>query len=146
MVLKKYSVRQVEWTEYGDVLRSIRHDVFVIEQNVPVELEWDGLDDTAIHVLATDNTDKPVGTGRLLRTGQIGRMAVLKEYRDQGIGGSILELLVNTAIEKGVDNLFLNSQVEAIGFYRRFGFMEQGDIFLEAGIEHKKMIIPVSRK
>ena len=141
--MQKFSIKQVEWTDNLDVLRGIRTVVFVEEQNVPQEEEWDGRDDTAIHVLAMTPDGKPVGTARLLDSGQIGRMAVLRDYRNHGIGGSMLNQLVKIAAENNIGNLFLNSQFDAIPFYKKFGFIEQGETFMEAGILHRKMILPV---
>ena len=135
-----YLVEPVAWQENLDILRSIRTDVFVVEQHVPIEEEWDGLDEEALHVLALTPDRKPVGTARLLASGQIGRMAVLAEYRKQGIGSAMLRRLLEIASDNNIDNLFLNAQVDAIEFYKRLGFIEQGEIFMEAGIKHRKMI------
>jgi len=139
--MENYTVKQVAWQDNLEKLRSIRTTVFVEEQNVSLEEEWDGRDEDAIHVLALSQDRKPIGTARLLKSGQIGRMAVLSEYRRLGIGGAMLRLLLEIAKKNNIDNLFLNAQVEAIGFYSRFGFVEQGETFMEAGIEHRKMIL-----
>ena len=79
--LQDFLVREANWSAESNVLSNIRRLVFIVEQNVPQEEEWDGKDDTAWHFLATDNEDVPVGTARLLPDGQIGRMAVLSEQR-----------------------------------------------------------------
>ena len=141
--MQNYTVEQVAWQDYLEILRAIRTVVFVEEQNVPQAEEWDGRDDQAIHVLAMTPDGKPVGTARLLDSGQIGRMAVLHEFRKHGIGGSMLRRLVEIAAENNIRSLFLNSQFEAIPFYKKFGFVEQGETFMEAGILHRKMILPV---
>lgn len=138
--MQNFTIEQVTWTDNLDILRGIRTTVFVEEQNVPQEEEWDGQDDTAIHVLAMMSNGKPVGTARLLESGQIGRMAVLHDYRKRGIGGSMLSRLLKIAAENNIRNLFLNSQFEAIPFYKKFGFIEQGETFMEAGILHRKMV------
>lgn len=140
MIEKTYTVKQAGWREHMDLLRDIRTSVFIEEQNVPIEIEWDERDNNAFHVLAFDIDNNPVGTGRLLDSGQIGRMAVLRDYRNQGIGTAMLKQLLKIACENKINNLFLNSQTDAIGFYQRFGFVEQGKSFMEAGIEHRKMI------
>ena len=137
----EYSVRQVEWSEFIETLRDIRSVVFIIEQKVPRDLEWDDKDEHAVHVLARDHDGTAVGTGRLLESGQIGRMAVLKSHRQKGAGTAIMEKLMAIAQDRNLSGLFLNAQVDAIGFYRRFGFVETGDEFMEAGIPHKKMVL-----
>ena len=111
-----------------------------MEQSVPPEEEFDGLDDTSHHWLVQDAETRPIGTGRLLDTGQIGRMAVLDQYRGGGIGAAILSAAVEKARTLGFDQVFLNAQVHAIGFYEKAGFIETGSRFNEAGIQHQKMI------
>lgn len=139
--MDNYTVEPVSWQDNMDILRNIRTMVFVEEQKVPREEEWDGLDENAIHVLAVTYDNRPVGTARLLESGQIGRMAVLREYRKQGIGSAMLRRLLEIAMDNNLGNLFLNAQIDAVGFYSRFGFIEQGAIFMEAGIKHRKMIL-----
>ena len=141
MAKPSYIVKEVEWRLYEKALKEIRKAVFVVEQNVPLEIEWDGKDATAIHVLAIDVLDAHLGTARLLPTGQIGRMAVLRKYRKLGIGSALLVHLLNISREHKIQDVFLNAQVDAIDFYKRFGFIETGDIFMEAGIKHKKMVL-----
>ena len=114
-------VEQVSWRDKESYLRHIRTLVFVEEQHVPIELEWDEYDDKCIHVLAMQD-NVALATGRLLETGHIGRMAVLKPYRKQGVGSKVLEQLLSIAESKNINYVFLHSQVDAIGFYKRFGF------------------------
>ena len=138
-MIENLIVKAVSWQNEEKSLRHIRTLVFIEEQHVPVELEWDEYDDTCIHVLAINN-NVALATGRLLETGQIGRMAVLKPYRKQGVGSKMLEQLLSTAESKNMNSVFLYSQIDAIGFYKRFGFEEEGAIFDDAGIPHKKMV------
>ena len=105
---------------------------------MPEELEWDEHDESCVHVLASIDNEV-VATGRLLETGQIGRMAVLKSYRKQGVGSKILEKLLLIAESTDLKEVFLNSQLTAIEFYNKFGFKEEGGIFDDAGIPHKRM-------
>ena len=86
MTNQLFNISKVDWETNKNQLQSIRTKVFVEEQNVPVEEEWDSMDPLASHFLATDNSGNPVGTVRLLNSGQIGRMAVLKDCR--GLGAS----------------------------------------------------------
>lgn len=134
----EFSIKQVKWHEMESHLRHIRTVVFIEEQNVPEDMEWDEYDKICAHVVAEMNGEY-VATGRLLETGQIGRMAVLKAYRKSGIGSAILEKLLSIAKSKGMNSVFLNSQIDAVGFYKRFGFEEEGDVFDDAGIPHMKM-------
>ena len=129
----------VQWQDEKSSLEYIRKTVFIDEQKVPIELEWDGLDATAYHVLAKSTARKPAGTGRLLQSGQIGRMAVLREYRGKGAGTAILKCLLQLADSMKIPEVFLNSQLQAVPFYRKHGFITAGEIFNEAGIAHCRM-------
>ncbi len=133
------SVKIADWERDEAILRSIRERVFVIEQHVPVELEWDGLDPACIHVLAYVNDDLPVGTARLLNDGHIGRMAVLPPWRRHGIGSRMLRTLIEVARQQGKAGCALNAQTHALGFYERHGFVAEGDVFDDAGIPHRLM-------
>lgn len=137
---KDYSIQMVNWSDHWNEIKSIRTQVFIIEQHVPEKLEWDGLDENAIHVIAVNKNKKPVGTGRLLPTGQIGRMAVLQNERNKGIGSDILKKLIKYASENLTSVLFLNAQLYAIDFYERHGFVRVGEIFEDANIPHCKMV------
>ena len=132
-------IELMSWDEARSEARQIRLNVFVEEQRVPVEIEWDDQDDRSVHALAYDAAGKTVATGRLLPDGHIGRMAVLKEWRGKGVGGAILERLVAVARERGDRDIELFAQTHALEFYRRYGFMESGPIFEEAGIPHQAM-------
>ena len=135
-----YPVLIVTWSKNRDEIEPIRNQVFIIEQNVPVELEWDGLDAEAIHVIAYNRSGMPAGTARLLCTGQVGRMAVLPEERNRGIGSAMLRTLIQHAKTNSIGPLFLHAQTHAIKFYENHGFKQSGGIFYEAGIPHCKMI------
>ena len=136
---KDYTVHTVDWGNECPAIRLIRETVFIHEQKVPGELEWDGLDTAAFHVLAVSADRQPVGTGRLLHSGQIGRMAVLREHRGNGIGSAILKTLLQLADAKKISGIFLNAQLQAVPFYRQHGFTEAGKHFNEAGIVHCRM-------
>jgi predicted GNAT family N-acyltransferase len=120
-------------------LRAVREPVFVVEQMVPIEEEWDALDPLCHHVIARDAHHQPIGTGRLTPEHKIGRMAVLKPWRGKQVGEAILRTLIEKARELGWHEVSLNSQVSAIGFYQKFGFEAFGEEFEEAGIQHRKM-------
>jgi len=132
-------IELMSWDEAREVARPIRLTVFVEEQRVPVEIEWDDEDAKSIHALAYDTQGAAIATGRLLPDGHIGRMAVLQAWRGQGVGGAILERLIEVARERGDREIELFAQTHAIPFYRRYGFVENGEVFEEAGIPHQAM-------
>ena len=138
---------------------ALRHEVFVVEQAVPEELEIDELDATADHVVALRD-DTVIGTGRLVdgridvegrvepgspgSVGTIGRMAVSAAGRGSGTGRALLDRLVQRAAERGLPEVELHAQVHARGFYEQAGFSAFGDVYLEAGIEHVGMRRPLT--
>lgn len=133
------------WGVDRPLLQEVRRKVFVVEQQVPEEEEWDEDDPLSVHVLATRNRE-PVGTGRLTPAGKIGRMAVLSEVRGKGVGSELLRMLVGEAVHRGLVALRLNAQVHAIPFYERHGFSAEGPVFMEAGIPHRSMRRMLGRK
>lgn len=116
----------------------IRMAVFVDEQRVPPEIEMDDWDAASVHALAYVD-GQAVGTGRLLPDGHIGRMAVTRTSRARGVGGAILDCLVEEARRRGMPEVVLSAQTHALGFYRKHGFREVGGVFEEAGIPHQEM-------
>ena len=122
----------------------VRQEVFILEQKVPAELELDEFDSSAAHALALLN-GHCIGTGRLVdlgnRQAQIGRMAVLAPFRNQGVGRQILEKLVDLARSQGAESIVLHSQENAIPFYEKLGFQARGPTYDEAGIAHRNMIL-----
>lgn len=134
-----FTVRRADWIRDREALRRVRETVFVAEQKVPLEMEWDADDETALHALAEDTAGNPVGTGRLTRDGRVGRMAVMKEWRGRGVGAAILDWLTGAARSRGLEEIVLAAQVSAIGFYRRLGYTEEGGEFMDAGIPHRLM-------
>jgi predicted GNAT family N-acyltransferase len=134
-----FSVRIAHWPQDQALLRQVRQQVFIEEQLVPEALEWDGTDDAALHLLALDEAGRPIGTARLLPSGQIGRMAVLRPWRRRGVGSALLRRLLDEAAQGSWPKLFLNAQLTALPFYTRHGFSSEGEIFEEAGIPHRRM-------
>lgn len=133
-----FRVAEVTWGSEQNNLQKIRHQVFVREQAVPPEDEWDGMDQTARHFLVW-LADLPLGTGRLQADGKIGRMAVLAPWRNFGLGSRILKLAVKVCIDHGKPP-FLSAQLTAERFYLNHGFVRTGEEFMESGIAHVKMI------
>jgi predicted GNAT family N-acyltransferase len=134
-----FTVRAVEWNEAREQLHAVRRAVFVEEQNVPEDLEWDEADERASHVLATAPDGMPIGTGRIKRDGRIGRMAVTMAWRRRGVGSAMLEMLLVMARAQGLQVVHLHAQTHAMPFYSRHGFVARGEEFEEAGIPHRLM-------
>jgi predicted GNAT family N-acyltransferase len=133
------TVSILPWSEARETARAIRYAVFVEEQGVPVELEWDDQDDVSWHALAMSANGEPLATGRLLPDGHIGRMAVHKAARGLGVGARVLAALIQKAATLGYREVVLNAQTHAAPFYARAGFAQVGDEFEEAGIPHVAM-------
>lgn len=127
-----------DWNQHNSTLQQIRKAVFIDEQSVPVDLEWDEFDIDCTHFLISSG-NQYIATARIKRDGQIGRMAVLKEYRHRGAGSALLDYIIEFAIKSGHQKVFLHSQLDAIDFYQRKGFEATGDIFLDANIRHQAM-------
>jgi predicted GNAT family N-acyltransferase len=128
-----------DWNTLSADAKLIRFEVFVQEQNVPAELEMDNMDAVCLHAVAYAEDGTPVGTGRLLPDGHIGRMAVRKPGRGNGIGGELLQALMAQAKARGDKVVVLSAQTHAAPFYLRHGFSIDGEEFFEAGIPHINM-------
>jgi predicted GNAT family N-acyltransferase len=139
-----FSVIAVDWHSAGAALAEIRRRVFIEEQSVPEALEWDGLDENAVHVLASDDANRPIGCARLLPQGKIGRMAVLPEWRGSGVGRTMLETLIALARARGLPEVSLSAQTHAIPFYEQAGFRVCSEIYDDAGIPHRDMVLALS--
>lgn len=139
MDIPNYYIEPANYQVDFEDVRYVRMAVFVFEQQIPAEEEFDDLDSRCHHVIARDQGGQAIGTGRISAEGQIGRMAVLKEWRGQGVGHSILRVLLETAQNLGLSAVKANAQQTALGFYRKFGFEVTGEEFMEAGIPHRPM-------
>ena len=146
MIPEDFRVEPADWTTDLDALRAVREQVFVVEQRVPIEEEWDALDPRSKHVIARDADDQPIGTGRLTPDRAIGRMAVLKEWRGRGVGEALLHALLDQARSLGYPAVEIHAQTHAIPFYEKFGFEAYGDEFLECDIAHRMMRIDLAAK
>ena len=136
----EFQLLHTNWQESRAALGTVRYTVFIEEQRVPEALEWDGLDESCHHVLVTAAGNRPVGTGRMKPDGHIGRMAVLKDCRGQGIGSAILTALLDIARQQQWSDVYLYAQVAAIPFYEKHGFTANGEQFMDAGIPHRNMV------
>jgi predicted GNAT family N-acyltransferase len=137
--LQQTPIRIGDWSALGADARTIRFEVFVEEQKVPAEIELDQMDAVCLHAVAYDLAGTPVGTGRLLPDGHIGRMAVRRSARGSGVGGALLQALMGQARDRGQRQVVLSAQTQAAPFYLAHGFAIDGEEFYEAGIAHINM-------
>ena len=128
------------WQDDSDMIYSVRKIVFVEEQGISEELDFDGLDPDCWHVLANASQSESIGTARMQKDGHIGRIAVLEDWRRKGVETRLLRSLLRMASEKGFLKVYLHAQVQAVFFYEKLGFKKEGDIFIEADIQHQKMV------
>ena len=135
----QFSVTRAKWPDDAAALREVRTAVFIVEQGVSPEMEWDGLDERCEHVLARSENGNAIGTGRLLPDCKIGRMAVVRSVRGQGVGAAIMRALLAMARVRGDAEVELSAQTHALGFYEKFGFVAFGDEYLDVGIPHRSM-------
>ncbi|WP_282341662.1 GNAT family N-acetyltransferase [Pseudomonas sp. PS02288] len=132
-------VRVADWQKENAELRRIRESVFIAEQAVPPELEWDSDDASAVHFLAFEG-DYPIGTARLLSNGHIGRVSVLRDWRGLKVGDALMRAVLTEAERLGLAEQTLSAQVHAAPFYERLGFEIVSSEYLEAGIPHVDMV------
>lgn len=141
--MNRYTINLTNWQTAADRLRPIRTAVFVVEQQVPAELEMDDMDAHCVHALAEDESGCVIGTGRLLPAesgiARIGRMAVDAAWRGQGVGAAMLDSLMAAAKSRGDHLVELHAQLHAAPFYDRQGFERIGAVYEEAGIPHITM-------
>lgn len=141
--LEGISIRLANWPEESDTLRRLRERVFIMEQGVPADIEWDKRDEDANHFLVFDGHGQAIATARLMPDGKLGRMAVLAEWRNAGVGSKLLQFILNRARASHA-KIYLHAQVKAVSFYQRAGFGAQGEVFYEAGIPHQAMEIALN--
>jgi predicted GNAT family N-acyltransferase len=128
-----------DWERMRQWAEPLRFAVFVEEQHVPAEIELDSFDLLSVHAVAFDASDKPMGTGRLLPDGHIGRMAVAKAARGGGVGSALLKSLMDEARRRGHKHAVLSAQTHAAEFYRKHGYHSYGSEYDDAGIAHIDM-------
>ncbi|TXI20760.1 MAG: YbgC/FadM family acyl-CoA thioesterase [Ottowia sp.] len=129
------------WSQLAEPARAVRSAVFIEEQGIAHDEEWDALDADAVHAVVFNRLGVPVGTGRLLRepqagTARIGRMAVDRALRGGGVGRLLIEALQQAAAGRGDRRVVLSAQRSAEGFYRRLGYAPVGQPYDEVGIPH----------
>jgi predicted GNAT family N-acyltransferase len=139
MIATGFTVEPATWSIDMADLRAVRTEVFVIEQQVPEDEEWDEYDERSHHIIARDDAGRPIGTGRLTPIRTIGRMAIVRDWRGKGIGDAILRVLIERARELRYPTVELHAQTHAIAFYARSGFVAFGEEYDECGIAHRSM-------
>ncbi|MGA6097685.1 GNAT family N-acetyltransferase [Stutzerimonas marianensis] len=137
--MSEIDVRIADWQRDNAELRRIRETVFIAEQSVPPELEWDSDDADAVHFLALED-GYAIGTARLLGDGHIGRVSVLRDWRGMNVGEALMRAVIAEAERRGLEEQHLSAQVHATAFYERLGFEVISEEFLEAGIPHVDML------
>lgn len=147
---EKYQLLEAPWSECESVCTDIRRQVFIVEQAVPESEEWDGLDQEAAHFVVYELGGKhAVACARLVALPsatatsgitKVTRMAVLRSHRGRGLGRALLQAMLRKARGNGAESVVLDAQIQALGFYAKEGFMAEGKPFMDAGIEHIKMI------
>ncbi|PXX97314.1 GNAT family N-acetyltransferase [Halomonas sp. LBP4] len=142
MTKTELEIHEGDWATLGAAAGEIRRVVFIEEQQVPLEEEWDGRDPDCRHFLALAG-GHPVGTARLLPDAHIGRVAVLAEARGHGIGAALMRAAIEAARRHGHPAVELAAQTHALAFYENLGFQAVGEEFLEAGILHRNMRLPL---
>ncbi|MFE6486039.1 GNAT family N-acetyltransferase [Streptomyces sp. NPDC057757] len=149
---ESYTVRVAEDAADREACFAVRKEVFVGEQGVPEDIEYDAYDDGALHVLAVRDDGLPLGTGRLLygeaagaktdgdlTVGSLGRLAVKREARGLGVGVALVRAIEDAARARGLAAVDLHAQTHALGFYERLGYVAYGAEFPDAGIAHLAM-------
>ena len=134
------TTRIAYWQDDKDDLSAVRRQVFINEQHVPEEMEWDDYDQVSTHYLSSIG-QSVVAVARLKPDGQLGRMAVLENYRNQGIGSELVHFILQDLNNKRIKKIYLNGQTTAVPFYKKLGFIEDGEDFYEANIPHLKMFL-----
>ena len=136
-------VRVGDWATLGAAAKAIRSEVFIVEQKIPIEMEWDEADAQCVHAVAFNRLGLPLATGRLLQPApqlaRIGRMASSQAVRGAGVGRAVLDALLQAARDRGDTEVVLHAQLSAAPFYSRAGFNARGAVFEEAGIAHIEM-------
>ena len=134
-----FYIAQVTWASHEAELRLVREQVFITEQSVPTWVEWDAHDASAIHLLAYDEKQQPIGCARILDIGRIGRMGVFKAWRGHGVGQALLDKAIEICQQQGFKQISLSSQTHAIQFYEKAGFKITSEAYIDVNIWHVDM-------
>jgi predicted GNAT family N-acyltransferase len=138
--MDEFKIETVSWHNESDLLKKIRYQVFCCEWRIPLAVEFDEFDNNATHLLVRDNSDMPVATGRLLPSGEIGRIAVVIPARGKGIAKAVLNQLLDNARKQQIGTVYVNSALEGVEAFKRQGFTPINPVFMEAGIPRQRMM------
>lgn len=136
--IEQVAIQQVTWQKAESALRAVRTPVFIEEQFVTPEFEWDEIDASAVHLLASFN-NQPIACLRIINYKKIGRMAVLKHWRDMGLGSALMLEAINICKKHGSRNIYLSAQTHAINFYLKAGFKQVSEEYCDVDIPHVDM-------
>ena len=137
-ILSKVTIQQVTWQAAENELRAVRTPVFIEEQFVTPEFEWDEIDASAVHLLATFE-NQPIACLRIIHYQKIGRMAVIKQWRGVGLGAILLQNAISICKERGSKSIYLSAQTHAIHFYQKAGFKQMSEEYCDVDIPHVDM-------
>ena len=152
----RYTIRTADTAADLALVHAVRRAVFIEEQQIPEDEEWDDLDPACVHLVAVDADGAPLGTGRLVHgeaarklsgrdgTVLLGRLAVLPAARGTGLGAALVRAVEEAGVAHGGAEMELHAQVQALGFYQRLGYRAHGPEFLDAGIPHRTMVRALS--
>ena len=135
-----WRVRDAVWNDDFNLIQTVRYSVFTLEQGVSREIDIDGKDPHCIHFLAETNSGDPIGCARLAPSGRVGRVAVVKKWRRHGVGGKIMNCLINHSELLKMPKTYLHSQLMVVAFYESLGYKSEGSVFNEADIPHVLMV------
>ena len=135
-----WRVRDAVWNDDFNLIQTVRYSVFTLEQGVSREIDIDGKDPHCIHFLAETNSGDPIGCARLAPSGRVGRVAVVKKWRRHGVGGKIMNCLINHSELLKMTKTYLHSQLTVVAFYESLGYKSEGSVFNEADIPHVLMV------
>lgn len=141
-----FSVSYVDWEQASPLLKNIREKVFICEWRIPKKIEFDRHDKHAHHMIVCDDeTQEAVATGRILNSGEISRIAVLKAYRQHQVDKVVLRGLLNVAKQIGLNEVFINSPLTKVEHYRNNHFDIAGNVYMEAGIARQKLACKIEK-
>ena len=140
-----YSIEAVRWHTARPHLEALRRTVFVLEWQLPESAEFDELDTDAHHVLVIDENKKPIATGRLTQTGELGRIAVLRGYRNMTVYKTLFSALLKLASVNDIQQVKVQSALESVEYHQTRGFKPEGPVFMEAGVPMQKMVCQLTK-
>lgn len=138
-----YKIIAGGWEQLEKDAKLIREQVFIQEQGIAPEDEWDDLDATVLHFIVYD-CERPIATARLLPQHSVGRVAVLLSYRKQGVGKILMHYIIDYARQQNLPYLKLSAQTYVTAFYEALGFVVQGEEYLDCGIPHIDMTLELN--